>query len=180
MNLSDISTDDPMSFEALKLFDCTIHVLDQGVAYPIVLSVEEDYAESIVPGRWDWLIKGDPGQAYEDGRRIFKFHFRSRDNERLHYLISGTSSRYGRRLACSHKGYVGMYTAADAINIFKLQPLAWDGQQLRCRWRDHLGQTVEIGEYPGDPRSSDRKGGYLDHLNVNITGPTEFLITPIG
>lgn len=180
MNLSDISSHDPMSFEALKLFDCTIHALHQGVAYPIVLSVEEDYAKSLVPGRWDWLIKGDPGQAYDDDRRIFKFHFRSKTSDRLHYLIGGTSSRNGRRLACSHNGYVGMYTAADAINIFKLQPLAWDGQQLRCRWRDHLGHTVEIGDNPSDGRSYDRQGGYIDHLNVNITGTTEFLITPIG
>lgn len=62
MNLSDISTDDPMSFGTLKIFDCTIHALHQGAAHPIVLSTEEDYAESIVPGRWDWLIKGDPAK----------------------------------------------------------------------------------------------------------------------
>lgn len=179
MNLDDISTDDPMSFSALKIFDCTIDVLHQGGAYPIVLSTEEDYAESIVPGRWDWLIKGDPGQDYDDGRRIFMFKLRSQTSDRLMYQMCGTSSRQGRRLACSHKGYVGMYTAADAINVFKLEPLAWNGRQLRCRWRDHLGQTVEVGEHPSDGRSFNRQGGYLDHLNVNITGNNEFLVTPI-
>lgn len=179
MNLSDISTDDPMSFSTLNRFDCTIHALNQGAAHPIVLSTKEDYATGGLGADWDWLILGDPGQAYDDDRHIFTFKLREKVSERLHYQIYGTSSRKGRRLACSHRGYVGMYIAADAINIFKLQPLAWDGRQLRCRWRDHHGQTVEIGNHPGDSKAYGRQGS-LEHLNVNITGNTEFLITPIS
>ncbi|QXI39116.1 hypothetical protein [Pseudomonas xantholysinigenes] len=182
MNLEQVSSAAPMSFSNLKIFECTIHAIYQGATYPIVLSTEEDYAKSIVPGRWDWLIKGEPGKTYEDSRRVFQFKLHAHTTDRLHYQMCGTGQRERRRLARSNKGYIGMYAAAEAIMTFKLEPLAWDGRQLRCRWRDHEGHTVKIGEYPTDGRPYDRLGGYLDHLNVYTEyaeSLCEFLITPL-
>lgn len=145
-----------------------------------MLSERSDYANTFDSTLWDWLIKGDPQKVYDNSLNVFKFKISSQTSDRLHYSISGTGGRRGRRLACSNKGYVGMYTSADAINILKLEPLQWDGRQLRCRWRDHHGQRVTVGEYPGGPKYLSAQGGYLDHLNVLAEGDCQFLVTPIG
>lgn len=179
MNLEKVSSSDLMSFGNLRVIDCTIDVLYQGSLYPVVLSQRSDYANNFDSSLWNWLMKGRLDTAYQDAQRVFTLIYHSQTPNRLNYRFSGTSDNKDKRLACSHKGYVGLYTAADATKFFKLEPLAWDGEKLRCRWRDHIGQTVQVGDLDKDPKYSHAQGGVIDHLNVQLDGECEYFITPI-
>lgn len=179
MDLSQVTSSDLMSFGKLTVVECTIDVMHLGNTYPVVLSQRSDYANTFDTSLWNWAMKGTPGADYNDAQKVFKLIYHSQTPNRLNYRFCGTSDNNGKRLACSHKGYVGMYAAADATKFFKIEPLAWDGTKLQCRWRNHLGEIVKVGDRDADPKYGGTKGGLIDHLNVQIPGDCMFFITPI-
>lgn len=78
------------------------------------------------------------------------FHYHSQTPERLHYTISLLDKR-SATLDVSRNQYLGFYAEQTRINFFKLQPLEWNRDSLRCLIRDHQGHKVKrIAGAPAD------------------------------
>ncbi|MFJ4067039.1 hypothetical protein ACIPW4_17335 [Pseudomonas sp. NPDC089996] len=96
-----------------------------------------------------WLQTGGSAPA-----AVFQFRFHSRASERLHYRVS-LAADSTRRLGAVKNGYLGLYSPDEAANFWKLQPLEWAPNQLRCLFRDHLGHQVKTEPIKG------KRGAYL-------------------
>lgn len=70
------------------------------------------------------------------------FHYHSQTTSRLNFMLSLESDR-DRKLGISNNNYVGLYKYSSVEDFWKIEPLAWGADTLRCRIRDHRGQQVK-------------------------------------
>ncbi|MCE1115653.1 MULTISPECIES: hypothetical protein [Pseudomonas] len=108
-----------------------------------------------------WLQTGgnDPAEAF-----LFRFH--SRGPERLHFTIS-LARDSARQLDVDSNGRLGLYPGTGTANYWKLQPLEWQQDRVRCLLRDHQGHQVKA--LPGN-------GDEVSGLTVEAGTPREYLI----
>jgi hypothetical protein len=115
-----------------------------------------------VRGDTGWLQTGgdDPAEAF-----LFRFH--SKGPERLHFRIS-LASDSARQLGVDRNGRLGLYPEASAATYWKVQPLEWQQDQVRCLLRDHLGHQVKAlpGSVPDETGLTVEAGDLREYLIV--------------
>ena len=108
-----------------------------------------------------WLQTGgaDPAEAF-----LFRFH--SSGPERLHFTLS-LASDSARQLDIDSSGQLGLYQRASTQQYWKVQPLEWQQDRVRCLLRDQQGHQVKA--LPGN-------GADVAGLTVQTGELCEYLI----
>lgn len=132
-------TPDPTgTSDEVESFRGRIYLLQDGQAIPLRFSRSSDRFDwGITPGD-DWLQAGG-----DQDSPVLQFTYHSRSEGRLNFMICGTGSQAGKRLGISRNGYLGLYQHAEVVDYWKIEPLEVSGEDLICRWRDHLGHQVK-------------------------------------
>ena len=108
-----------------------------------------------------WLKVGGSAAA-----PAFLFRFHSKTEARLHFTVAlAANSR--RQLGMNSSGYLGLYEQDASLDYWKLQPLSWAKNELRCYLRDHQGHQV---------KSTHDSGAKFAYLTTGAGTPHEFLI----
>lgn len=89
-----------------------------------------------------WLTL-KPNQA----AMTLRFQYHSKTPDRLHFMLSLDSDRH-RNLGISRNHYLGLYKHSRIDDFWKIEPLAWGNDTLRCRMRDHQGRQVKVQAGP--------------------------------
>ena len=122
-----------------RSFLATIHLRKNGRWAPVHIHENHyDFSFDVnVRNDTGWLQVGGDEQA-----EVFLFRYHSKGPNRLHFLISSAINS-ARQLATDSSGHLGLYTKTTAADFWKLQPLTWSSDQVRCRFRDNLGHQVK-------------------------------------
>ncbi|WP_369989527.1 hypothetical protein [Pseudomonas xanthosomatis] len=152
-----------------ELFLATLHTLEtpEGIqaGRALYLSHAQDGNGKLLDGHSDWLIAGHEKPAYP-----LRFLLHSRSADRLHYMITGSGPDHDKKLGVSRNGYVGLYRHASVDDYLKVEPLAWEGDALVCRLRDHLGHEFKASHDVAAERIR------FSYMNVTQGMPLRFLI----
>jgi len=73
---------------------------------------------------------------------MFNFKFLSKTSDRLHFNIFD-SGPDPLKLGV-HDQILSLLTEYHAPDYMKVEPVEWQGNQLRCKLRDHLGHQVKV------------------------------------
>ena len=140
-----------------------IYLLEDGKRYPVhPFKTHHDLSFGVDIHVDDgWLKVG--GSA---GPSLFLFRFHSRGENRLHFKVA-LASNSRRKLGISDNGYLGLYDQTDELDYWKLQPVEWSKDELRCLIRDHQGHQVKIESVSGLTTA---------HLTIGEGVPHEFMI----
>ncbi len=119
---------------------------------------------------FDVTVRHDSGWLQvggDEAAEVFLFRYHSRGPDRLHFLISSATDST-RKLGTATSGQLGLYSDTQAANFWKLQPLRWGGDQLRCLFRDHLGHQVKTlyHDGPGNQYLTTGPGNLHEYLIV--------------
>ncbi|WP_369989526.1 hypothetical protein [Pseudomonas xanthosomatis] len=129
---------------ATQAFSATLFLLNGSSKVPVT-HLDTLYAPSSPSGGSEQSTLDDGWLRVKGTADAIKlhFHYLSSTADRLHYELALGSDRE-RKLGASRNGYLGLYKHASVEGFWKVEPLACQGNELRCRIRDHLGQQVKV------------------------------------
>jgi hypothetical protein len=124
-------------------FSATLYLLNGSTKVPVT-HIKKFYGPSLSGGFEQGT--GDNGWLKADGNgtaMTLHFRYHSSTPDRLHFMLALDTNRE-RKLGISRNGYLGLYEHASVSDFWKLEPLAWQANELRCRLRDHQGHLVKV------------------------------------
>ncbi|PVZ42731.1 hypothetical protein [Pseudomonas sp. CC120222-01a] len=137
-----------------------LYLLDQSKRIPLSLTTAGlfDFAAN------DWLQAGGASDS-----PTMLFHYHSETPDRINVKIALFDKRVAT-LDISRNNYLGFYANQDKQAVFKLQPLEWNKDTLKCHWRDQ--QDNHVRRIAGAPTNLAETA----YLSVAAGTQHEFLV----
>lgn len=133
--------DEPNAADWIKnhSFIGKIYALVDGERKPLRLtSISDSIPFNIIDSHgFGWLQSGGNEETLS-----FIFRYDSQGTNRYHLRMSLLDDRV-KGLDISRNGYLGMYGGLEQRPYLKIEPLEWNGNTLRCRWRDSEGHQIK-------------------------------------